>query len=60
MLAAQARANLANWPQVNVVSGEGRTVDVSELDVVVVFAGSTHPSRLWLDRLVEGGRLLMR
>lgn len=59
MLASQARANLANWPQVNVVSGDGRTVDVGELDAIIVFAGSTHPSRLWLDRLVEGGRLLM-
>ncbi|WP_407186853.1 protein-L-isoaspartate O-methyltransferase family protein [Bradyrhizobium centrosematis] len=58
-LAPQAKANLANWPQVDVVSGDGRTVDVGELDVVIVFAGSTHPSRLWLDRLVEGGRLLM-
>ncbi|MCP3477763.1 methyltransferase domain-containing protein (plasmid) [Bradyrhizobium sp. CCGUVB1N3] len=58
-LAAQAQANLANWPQVDVVAGDGRTVDVGELDIVVVFAGSTHPSRLWLDRLVEGGRLLM-
>ncbi|MBK3666359.1 methyltransferase domain-containing protein [Bradyrhizobium diazoefficiens] len=59
MLASQARANLVNWPQVNVVAGDGRTVDVGELDVIVVFAGSTHPSRLWLDRLVGGGRLLM-
>lgn len=59
MLASQARANLVNWPQVNVVAGDGRTVDVGELDVIIVFAGSTHPSRLWLDRLVEGGRLLM-
>ncbi|MBR0858437.1 protein-L-isoaspartate O-methyltransferase family protein [Bradyrhizobium liaoningense] len=58
-LAAQARANLASWPQVDVVSGDGRTVDVGELDIVIVFAGSTNPSPLWLDRLVEGGRLLM-
>lgn len=59
MLASQAGANLVDWPQVNVVAGDGRTVDVGEVDVVIVFAGSTHPSRLWLDRLVEGGRLLM-
>lgn len=59
MLAGQARGNLASWPQVNVVSGDGRTVDVGELDVIIAFARSTHPSRLWLDRLVEGGRLLM-
>ncbi|TYL85944.1 protein-L-isoaspartate O-methyltransferase family protein [Bradyrhizobium cytisi] len=59
MLASQARANLANWPHVDVISGDGRTVDVGELDVVIIFAGSTHPSRLWLDRLAEGGRLMM-
>ncbi|MFH0301876.1 methyltransferase domain-containing protein [Bradyrhizobium sp. 31Argb] len=59
MLASQARANLANWPHVDVIAGDGRTVDVGELDVVIVFAGSTHPARLWLDRLVDGGRLLM-
>jgi protein-L-isoaspartate(D-aspartate) O-methyltransferase len=58
-LASQARANLAGWPQVDVVTGDGRSVDVGELDVVIAFAGSTHPSRQWLDRLAEGGRLLM-
>ncbi|MBW7966670.1 protein-L-isoaspartate O-methyltransferase [Bradyrhizobium sp. BR 10261] len=58
-LAAQARANVANWPQINVISGDGRTVDIGELDIVIVFAGSTHPSRLWLDRLADGGRFLM-
>ena len=59
VLASQARANLADWPQVDVVSGDGRAVDAGEFDVVIVFAGSTHPSRQWLDRLAEGGRLLM-
>jgi protein-L-isoaspartate(D-aspartate) O-methyltransferase len=58
-LASQARANLAGWPQVDVVSSDGRVVDPGELDVVIVFAGCTHPSLQWLDRLVEGGRLLM-
>jgi len=58
-LASQARANLADWPHVDVVSGYGRAVEAGEFDVVIVFAGSTHPSRQWLDRLAEGGRLLM-
>jgi protein-L-isoaspartate(D-aspartate) O-methyltransferase len=58
-LASQARANLEGWPQVDVVTGDGRVVDAGEFDVVIVFAGSTHPSRQWFDRLVEGGRLLM-
>jgi protein-L-isoaspartate(D-aspartate) O-methyltransferase len=59
VLAARARANLARWPQVDVVSGDGRAVDAGAFDVVIVFAGSTHPAPQWLDCLVEGGRLLM-
>lgn len=59
VLAAQAAANLSGWPQVEIIAGDGRTVDVGDVDVVVAFAGSTHPAPHWLDRLVEGGRLLM-
>ena len=59
VLAARARDNLATWPQVDVISGDGRSVDAGAIDVVIVFAGCTHPSRHWLDHLTEGGRLLM-
>ncbi|HMK81877.1 MAG TPA: methyltransferase domain-containing protein [Xanthobacteraceae bacterium] len=58
-LAERARANLAPWPQVEVVPGDGRTHDPGDVDAVVAFAGSTHPAQLWLDRLAEGGRLLI-
>jgi protein-L-isoaspartate(D-aspartate) O-methyltransferase len=58
-LAAQARANLAPWRQVSVVAGDGRSHDPGTVDAVVVFAGSTHPAACWLDRLAEGGRLIM-
>jgi len=58
-LAAQARANLAPWAQAEVVEGDGRTHDPGEVDAIIVFAGSTHPAPLWLDRLAEGGRLVM-
>jgi protein-L-isoaspartate(D-aspartate) O-methyltransferase len=58
-LAARAHDNLAPWPQVKVAAGDGRTHDPGEVDAVVVFAGSTHPGPLWLDRLAEGGRLIM-
>jgi protein-L-isoaspartate(D-aspartate) O-methyltransferase len=58
-LASRARANLADWPQIDVVSGDGRAIDAGKFDVAIVFAGSTHPSRQWLDCLAEGGRLLM-
>jgi protein-L-isoaspartate(D-aspartate) O-methyltransferase len=59
VLAERARANLAPWRQVEVVAGDGRSHDPGPVDVVVVFAGSTHPAPLWLDRLAEGGRLMM-
>jgi protein-L-isoaspartate(D-aspartate) O-methyltransferase len=58
-LAAKAHAHVAPWAQVEVVHGDGRTHDPGEVDVVIVFAGSTHPAPLWLDRLAPGGRLLM-
>src|SRR5262249_13059291 len=58
-LADRARDNLASWSQVEVVAGDGRTYDAGDLDAIVVFAGSTHPAPLWLDRLAEGGRLIM-
>jgi len=58
-LAARARANLEPWAQVEVVAGDGRTHDPGEIDAVVVFAGSTHPAPSWLDRLADGGRLMM-
>ncbi len=58
-LAARAKANLAPWAQVELVNGDGRTHDPGEVDAIVVFAGSTHPAPLWLDRLAEGGRLIM-
>jgi protein-L-isoaspartate(D-aspartate) O-methyltransferase len=58
-LAARARANLEPWQQVEVAAGDGRTYDAGEVDAIVVFAGSTHPAPLWLDRLADGGRLIM-
>jgi protein-L-isoaspartate(D-aspartate) O-methyltransferase len=58
-LAALARANLSDWRQVEVVAGDGRAHDPGEVDAVVAFAGSTHPAELWLERLADGGRLLM-
>jgi protein-L-isoaspartate(D-aspartate) O-methyltransferase len=58
-LAARARGNLAPWAQVEVAHGDGRTHDPGEVDVIIVFAGSTHPAPLWLDRLAPGGQLLM-
>jgi protein-L-isoaspartate(D-aspartate) O-methyltransferase len=58
-LAERARINVEPWRQVEVVAGDGRAHDPGEVDAIVVCAGSTHPALLWLDRLAEGGRLLM-
>ena len=58
-LAARARANLKPWPQVRVTHGDASQFDPGEVDVVVVFAGGTHPAPIWLERLAPGGRLLM-
>lgn len=59
-LAERARANLAPWPQVTLVHGDGRTHDPGvDVDCMAVCAGSTHPAPLWLDRLADGGVLVM-
>ncbi len=58
-LAARAAGNLEPWPQVSLIEGDGATADAGEVDVVVAFAGMTHPAPLWLDRLSEGGRLMI-
>jgi protein-L-isoaspartate(D-aspartate) O-methyltransferase len=58
-LAARARANLAPWRQVEVVAGDGRTVDAGAVDTIIVCAGATHPAPLWLDRLAPDGELLL-
>jgi protein-L-isoaspartate(D-aspartate) O-methyltransferase len=58
-LAARARINLSPWHQVEVVHGDGRAHDPGDVDIIIVFAGSTHPATLWLDRLAPGGQLLM-
>lgn len=57
-LASQARSNLAGWPQIDVISNDGH-IEAGEFDAIIVFAGCTHPSRGWLERLAEGGRLLL-
>lgn len=58
-LAARARDNLRAWRQVEVVRGDGTLHDPGPVDVIIAFAGATHPATTWLERLGEGGRLLM-
>ncbi|MBI1817595.1 MAG: methyltransferase domain-containing protein [Deltaproteobacteria bacterium] len=58
-LAARARANLADVPQVSVIHGDGCTHDSGMADAMLINAGATHPRALWLDRLRSGGRLIV-
>ncbi len=58
-LAARAKANLAAYPNVSVVQGDGSSVAFDSADVIYVNAGATRPADIWLDRLNDGGRLIL-
>jgi protein-L-isoaspartate(D-aspartate) O-methyltransferase len=58
-LAARAKANLAAYPTVDIVEGDGALVSFDQADVIYVNAGCTRPAESWLDRLADGGRLIL-
>jgi protein-L-isoaspartate(D-aspartate) O-methyltransferase len=58
-LAARAKANLAPFPNVEVIEGDGGQVSFDAADVIYVNAGCTRPADSWLDRLKDGGRLIL-
>jgi protein-L-isoaspartate(D-aspartate) O-methyltransferase len=58
-LAARARANFAASPNVDIVEGDGALVSFDRADVVYVNAGCTRPAESWVDRLADGGRLIL-
>ncbi|HEY2961384.1 MAG TPA: rRNA adenine N-6-methyltransferase family protein [Pyrinomonadaceae bacterium] len=58
-LAARAQENLSNYSNVEVHSADGGEFDPGECDAMLINAGVTHPHPLWLDRLREGGRLVL-
>jgi protein-L-isoaspartate(D-aspartate) O-methyltransferase len=58
-LAVRAQKNLSGYPNVTVFAGDGATFDPGECDAMLINAGVTHPSPLWLDRLRDGGRLVV-
>ena len=58
-LAARTRANLGDDAGVTVLAGDGSEVDFAPADVVFVNAGAVRPADLWLDRLKDGGRLVL-
>lgn len=58
-LAARAAENFADWANVRVVAGDGASADFGPADVIFVNAGATRPVDIWLDRLRDGGRLIL-
>jgi protein-L-isoaspartate(D-aspartate) O-methyltransferase len=58
-LAARAKANFAGAPNVTIVEGDGSSVPFDPADVIYVNAGATRPAGIWLDRLADGGRLIL-
>jgi protein-L-isoaspartate(D-aspartate) O-methyltransferase len=58
-LAERARQNLASWPNVGVVHGDGGAVPFEPADVVYVNAGVAGPAASWLEGLKDGGRLIL-
>jgi protein-L-isoaspartate(D-aspartate) O-methyltransferase len=58
-LAARAAANFRQAPNVRVVEGDGTRIGFDPADLIYVNAGATRPADPWLDRLNEGGRLIL-
>jgi protein-L-isoaspartate(D-aspartate) O-methyltransferase len=58
-LAERLKQNLVGYANVTAVCADGTTHDAGIVDAIYVNAGVTGPAPLWLDRLAEGGRLLL-
>jgi len=58
-LAARLAVNFADQPNVRAVHGDGSKIDFDPADVIYANAGATRPVDLWLDRLKDGGRLIL-
>ncbi|HEX4183369.1 MAG TPA: rRNA adenine N-6-methyltransferase family protein [Caulobacteraceae bacterium] len=58
-LAERCRANFADAANVRVIQGDGSSAAFAPADVIYVNAGATRPADAWLDRLKDGGRLIL-
>jgi protein-L-isoaspartate(D-aspartate) O-methyltransferase len=58
-LAARAAANLSGYRNVAVHAADGAALDAGTFDAMFINAGVTHPHPPWLDRLSEGGRIVL-
>jgi protein-L-isoaspartate(D-aspartate) O-methyltransferase len=59
VLAVRCTQNLAELRNTHVLQGDGTLLDFAPADVIYVNAGATAPLPHWLDRLREGGRLIL-
>jgi len=58
-LADRLAANFAGQGNVRVVQGDGSQVAFDPAEIIYVNAGATRPADAWLDRLRDGGRLIL-
>jgi protein-L-isoaspartate(D-aspartate) O-methyltransferase len=58
-LAAQAKTNLARYPNVQVLNQDGATLEPSPCDAILINAGVTHPHPAWLTSLTQSGVLVL-
>jgi protein-L-isoaspartate(D-aspartate) O-methyltransferase len=57
-LAERAHVNLAAWPHVNVICGDGRSALSESVDRIYVNFGVPAPAASWIEQLKPGGKLL--
>jgi protein-L-isoaspartate(D-aspartate) O-methyltransferase len=58
-LAERLAANFAGQPNLRTLKGDGAQIEFDPADVIYVNAGTTRPVDVWLDRLNDGGRLIL-
>lgn len=58
-LASRAQKNLASYANVEVRAEDGAALDPGDCDAILINAGVTHPHPAWLERLRDGGRLVL-
>jgi protein-L-isoaspartate(D-aspartate) O-methyltransferase len=59
LLVAEATKALRPYGNVTVVAGDGASFDPGTFDVALINAGITSPPPLWLNRLRDGGRMIL-
>ena len=58
-LTERLAANFAGQPNVRALQDDGAQIEFTPADVIYVNAGATRPADIWLDRLKDGGRLIL-